>query len=786
MSDTVLNLYQVLIKFRGFRTYEIQFEGETVEDSLKYSIVANVCAHIRRKKKIEIISYGNLLAVELSSIFNVSEIKEVVETILTTKGYNLTFTISENEISSDDANPVLFQQLIERFAIVKINDFLRKSGFKTLIKGKRIFIPLQDLVDNASLTMGNYSAERYVTIRAVSNKSDITSPFLQIDVSTTIEGMSTIWQQLQFWLKKRNKTLSDLKEDISLQEEANLEFKSDNPRLTTTYKRQTSTGAEKKDIYFFVGFDFQHTPETRIITMSNGEEITVSEYYLKKYNIKLSEKEQLIVNVKRASRGKGRSGSFEPIPIPSNLVVESPDTKVLERYDFSYQYSQFTLLAPKKRFEIINKIALILQGNNLISKEVSGKYSKIPIPTLFDGKMKFSLYEGERGSGRCLRYPKLKKLKILFFGKTSSWFTKNDGWQIIRELKDTIHSHLSYIASQSQQTYEDTHYEVIFEVDLNNWKKRFDDIATKSKDFNAFLIITSPPNQRFYNYVKQKYTIRKQQPTQFLYFSTLKKLYKKGHLKGLVKSISKQIIVKCGGIPYLLSNNSNSGIVYIGVDRSRDVFGDQPSLSAGVAAVAPNGEYLGADTTSLDRYADDFIDISSILPNIIERILHQNKNINTIVLLRDGGKYSISEHEIKTAKEITQKSNLNLIFLSANKSSGFRAFIKRDSNIEGFAQPVIFSNLPNDPEDFLIFSTLPKQGTQTPILYSILENTTDYPDNEIKKLLSRDLAGLCSLVWEATSPTNLPLPLHYADKLAGFCKSVEHPWAPEINAPLFI
>ena len=271
-----------------------------------------------------------------------------------------------------------------------------------------------------------------------------------------------------------------------------------------------------------------------------------------------------------------------------------------------------------------------------------------------------------------------------------------------------------------------------------------------------------------------------------MYFTTLQRLYSKGHLRGLVRSLLKQIIVKCGGVPYLLANDSHPDIVYIGVDRSRDVFGDSPSLSAGVAAVAPNGEYLGADTTNLDKYTDDFIDISSILPSIITQVKQKRPGVKIIVLLRDGGKYNISEHEVTSAIKITKEANLDLVFLSANKSSGFRAFIKKDSEIKGFSCPVAFYELPNDPEDFLIFSTLPKQGTQTPILYSILANTSSYSNNEIKQLVSNDLTSLCSLVWEAPSPTNLPLPLHYADKLAGFCKTIQHPWASEIETPLFI
>jgi len=782
MEKALLNLYRIKLNYDKLNLYEIQLDTNLLKESEKFSIVNKISFRLYGLNKFFISAYLNYIACKQFDKLDIRQVENVLKEELKYAGLDINFKVNYKEIKFE-SDPRLFQQFVERFLILEINDFLRKSGFQTFRRSRYISVRLTELVDKSLLIMNNYKAERFVNLRIITNQNNQKEPFLQIDSTSSIEGTTTIWEQLNQYISKNKISIEQLKENTELQEELNLEFKSNNPRLTTTYSRKLAMGGEKKDLYFFVNFDFNNNPYTRKIVIDN-KEISVSEYYKSKYNIAFEEKEQFIVNVRRASLGGSRRDTIQAIPIPSNLIIETPDTKSLERYDFSYEYSKFTLLSPEDRKKLIDVISSILIANNFISADLEVDIFRTKLPELFDGKRKFSFYDERDYSGQYLEFPDIKRIKILVFSKTESWFNRNNGGTIINSLKNEIFSHLNFVSTDSSNKIENINYEIFFEIQ-KNWKNTIDRLMHNNK-FDAYIIVTSPPSQTFYNYVKRTFSIKKGIPTQFILFSTLQKLYKKKHMKGLAKSLVKQIVVKCGGIPYLLVNNNIKETIYIGVDRSRDVFSDKPSLSAGVAAVAPNGEYLGADSTYLDKYTDDFIDIAEILPRIISKIKTQCPKAKKLVVLHDGGKYNITDYELNTAEKITEEENLDLIFLSANKSSGFRAFKHMNNKFEGFSQPVLIKDLPNDQEDFLIFTTLPRHGTQTPILYSILKNTTEFSYSEIKVELADDLAGLCSLVWEAMGPTNLPLPLHYADKLAGFCKNIETPWDSEIEAPLFI
>ena len=448
MANASLNLFRVSINFKAFNVYEIEFVGIQLDNATFYSITSKASRHFKNLP-FPVIAYNGTLAVRSSNKLDIDSIKGALSNILRKRGLRCNeIKITEKVLKPND-NILLFQQLIERFSAFEINAFLRSIGFKTMIRGKHISVSLKDHIKNAHLSMGSYRAERQLVLRVISNKNDPLLPFLQIDVRTSIEGISTIWEQLNRWLERRNKTLSDLKNDVELQEEVNLEFRSDNPRLTTTYIR-TSAGMEKKDIYYFVDFDFRHTPKTRMID-HNNKKISVEEYYLQRYNIKIREQDQLIVNVRRALRGKSRSGSFEPIPIPSNLVVECPDTKVLQRYDFSYEYSRFVLLSPEERFKLINLVATPLISNGLISSELTVNCIETAKPILFDGKNHFSFYDGYKQFNSCFRFPKLKSLKILFFGKSKQWFASKNGWELLKQLKKEFQSQLTNITKSTNQ-----------------------------------------------------------------------------------------------------------------------------------------------------------------------------------------------------------------------------------------------------------------------------------------------------------------------------------------------
>jgi len=100
--------------------------------------------------------------------------------------------------------------------------------------------------------------------------------------------------------------------------------------------------------------------------------------------------------------------------------VECPDTKVLQRYDFSYEYSRFVLLSPEERFKLINLVATPLISNGLISSELTANYIETAKPILFDGKNHFLSITVINNLMVALGSPNLKNSKYFSLARVSS------------------------------------------------------------------------------------------------------------------------------------------------------------------------------------------------------------------------------------------------------------------------------------------------------------------------------------------------------------------------------
>ncbi len=72
------------------------------------------------------------------------------------------------------------------------------------------------------------------------------------------------------------------------------------------------------------------------------------------------------------------------------------------------------------------------------------------------------------------------------------------------------------------------------------------------------------------------------------------------------------------------------------------------------------------------------------------------------------------------------------------------------------------------------------------MLYTVKENTTSFNMDDIKEKVLAQIISMSILCWESPLPTSQPLPLHYADKTAGFTQMVQQAWNSKNQYPMFI
>jgi len=297
--------------------------------------------------------------------------------------------------------------------------------------------------------------------------------------------------------------------------------------------------------------------------------------------------------------------------------------------------------------------------------------------------------------------------------------------------------------------------------------------------------------QKIHNYreIKSRLTQERGIPVQGIKEATL---YNTRNITGLVRTIIPQIIAKTGGFPYKLHPPILDNAIIIGLDKARDSSLRRPSASAGVAAVTPEGQYISGASTPLENNTTDFIDVDKLAPNLLLELDENkfNKEYEYVVILRDGSP-NICRQEVPLWKKHLEEYGKNFIFLASRKTHPYRVFPidileQQNKRRVDYTIPAVLNSEPLPAQDFLVLAAKAPRGTPKPMLYTVMENTTSLNMDDVKEKVLAQIISMSILCWESPLPTSQPLPLHYADKLAGFTQMVQQAWNSKNQYPMFI
>jgi len=211
-----------------------------------------------------------------------------------------------------------------------------------------------------------------------------------------------------------------------------------------------------------------------------------------------------------------------------------------------------------------------------------------------------------------------------------------------------------------------------------------------------------------------------------------------------------------------------------------------------VAAVTPEGQYISGASTPLENNTTDFIDVDKLAPNLLLELDENkfNKEYEYVVILRDGSP-NICRQEVPLWKKHLEEYGKNFIFLASRKTHPYRVFPidileQQNKRLVDYSIPAVVNSEPLPAQDFLVFAAKAPRGTPKPMLYTVMENTTSLNMDDVKEKVLAQIISMSILYWESPLPTSQPLPLHYADKLAGFTQMVQQAWNSKNQYPMFI
>ena len=458
--------------------------------------------------------------------------------------------------------------------------------------------------------------------------------------------------------------------------------------------------------------------------------------------------------------------------IPASLLEHNITNNSIKNRGWEREFHRFSKFPLMERYKKIQGMFDFLSKNGLVDSPIHffGINPKIAYPSVrgwreknFGQKIDLSKQGVQDWGALC---------KVIIYIES-----RNKGFA--RKLKDELENQLSVISKKTEIATPTV--ELIETSYQTNKIQQFAEQITNKPWDALHLFIGFKENE--YKSIKTLFTHQNRKPVQFIQPKNLK-----GNIFPLVRTLIPQLIAKTGGLPYRLNPPLLDNTLIIGLDKARDSSSTRPSASAGVAAVTPEGRYVAGASTPLDSSKHDRIDVDVLAPQLLQNLSDFQNKLDYVVILRDGAPATCSS-EVKAWRKHLSESGLGFVFLASRKQNPYRIFPDL-RNVKGkyvrYKLPVIMNGPPLAPSDFLVITANPPQGTARPVLYTIMENTANLPEETIKEKVIAQVVSMSMLCWESPFPTSQPLPLHYADKLAAFTQITQQAWISTNKYPMFI
>ncbi len=785
---------EVLARMRKFQFYRIGIENLKWDDREFYRVLKEIVTRINDLQLGIIQTAGFLVAIQ-SNTSDDQEIIKMFKEMLSQETRIPRDEIHLEKIENDEI--VTYQTGINLLRLLLgtiIAKTLQQYGFQKIqSKGACGVFLIPNIQQQHEELVGGVEwilevplygrVERVLEVDIITDDTSTPSNQSFPNFHATIELRTKLIgsQLLSEELRSKNVTPEQL-EDVKEKDTTVKELVKD--RMNPKYRRILPTGEEVGGETFKL-VDIIYDPDFEILTsyrhyknVKLRELLAVLGYDINRVR---TESQGMVAVLKpKLKNGKKHADPNARYVFPVSLLQKSLDTDTLRLTKHSIAYNKFSQIKADKKMKLTETLRQryhVLQDlfrNRMSLKRASIKFAS---PSIRE-----SYRDGKYG-----RIPKLSLSGVEDWGNLERIYLCHDPQALLSP--NLLEEFLFELGSVFNSICKIMKKEriLISKVKLNEAKFRRNIDPNPTREGETCLIIISK-DSRLYKDLKIQWTVKNDQAVQYLKPRTLLQMKRKNNgLRMLVEALARQIIAKTGGLPYRLSPNLLPRAAIIGLDRSRDSFGQRPAASAGIAAVTPIGIYLAGTSTQIDSQAHDFIDVAKVGKPLIDELVKKKErneiDLDFIAILRDGSP-QICRREADQWEKLVKSHQLDLIFVAARKQHPYRVY----PQLQGrrLDHPLIFTEMPTSPSDFMTVTTLPPLGTPKPVLYTIMKNTTNMDVESLKSTLGSVIASLSLLCWESSTPTSQPLPLHYADKLAEFTALTGHPWDVTKKFPMFI
>ena len=601
--------------------------------------------------------------------------------------------------------------------------------------------------------------------------------YISIDLKTNVFGRESLTKLITEKIKgkgkkilledERTELINNLKQD---QREWVIDF--DNPDVKSL---MTILNRFKNEV--FVLHDYLEnrdgegsTQKMNLLKYDDYKDITVNDF-VNKHKLNLSRECKIAEFSIRTRRN-------ERYFLPTDWFSHNLPNSSVSGKHWEKEFHKFSKPYMNQRYQSIKTVIDFINADNQRKKIQTGKIiEKRPAKVNFVPPKARDEMAKEYG-----RIPEIWKSGVEEWGELKEiviLYPRNIDERSFMTFGDELKKQLDIIAGRSGEKPISLDYQVV------TGKKQLVNIAGENSPNKAERLYLFLENREApYSYVKKIFTQQERKPVQYIRRRNIK-----GRYHQVIRTLIPQLIAKTGGLPYALSENRLENALIIGLDKARDSSSNRPSASAGVAAVTPEGRYVSGASTEIDNSRDDSIDVDRLAPNLLEHLDEINEKPKYVVILRDGAP-AVCKAEVGRWKEYLDNYNLGFAFLSSRKENNFRIYPDKNTMRQrrpSFQLPVVVRGSPLQQNEFLTVTANAFAGTPKPVIYTIMENTTPIQGlDEIQSKIISQVVSMSMLSWESPKPTSQPLPLHYADKLAGFTQMIQMAW-PESNLyPMFI
>ncbi|MFX0170297.1 MAG: Piwi domain-containing protein [Candidatus Hodarchaeota archaeon] len=461
--------------------------------------------------------------------------------------------------------------------------------------------------------------------------------------------------------------------------------------------------------------------------------------------------------------------------LPASYLTHKIPNSSLKYKKWESEFHRFSKPPLKERYQRISVVFELLREKGLVgaSRTFTGVKPQTAFPSIQGREEKIFGKPPNIIESGVDEWGKLEKILC--------YFTHKDEY-LVQKLKEELEHQLDLISKKSG-----VNSPTITMMNLPKNPAKLKDLAEhydQNREATLYLFVYRY-DRNYYKRIKSMFTQENRKPVQFIRTSTLKR---SRNLFPLVRTLIPQILAKTGGLPYRLSPANLDNALIIGLDKARDSSSTRPSASAGVAAVTPEGRYVSAASTPLDNTKHDSIDVDKLAEGLLDDLRGSYKDkLDYIVILRDGAP-EVAQAEVEPWKRYIKDYGLEMIFLASRKENSYRVFpseVKLDDK-RPYELPIVLNESPLPSDEFLVVTADAPRGTPKPVVYTLLDNSVNFTLEEIQSKVIAQVVSMSMLCWESPKPTSQPLPLHYADKLAGFTQMVQQAWQTSNKYPMFI